>query len=75
MKKHKPKKLGKNQYECAFCHEVFIKGRPDSVALAEFHDRHPDIPEDDTGIVCDFCFVKMEKWLEELGEYEERTIN
>ena len=74
-KQNKDYVLKKNEYRCAFCYEVFKKGRPDNVALAEFHDRHPDIPEVETEIVCEKCFVEMDKWLEELGVYEERTIN
>ena len=47
-----------NEYRCWICLGVFTKGRPDDEAIAEHFARNPDIPADETGIVCDDCFIK-----------------
>lgn len=61
----KKRKLRKNEYECGICHGIFNKGRSDEEAWEEFEARHPTIPREETGIVCDPCFNKIMKDIEE----------
>jgi hypothetical protein len=61
--------MKKNEYQCATCKGIFKKGRPDEVAIKEFRLRHPVLPIEETAVVCDSCYKKMMRWLEELGEF------
>lgn len=55
--------MKKKTFECAICHETFIKGRPDSEALEEKLETWTPV-ENSSGdaTVCDGCFKVLLKW-------------
>lgn len=57
--------MKKNEYKCEICHGVFKKGWSDEEAKAEHFERHPNIPLEETGLVCDPCFQKIMKDVKE----------
>lgn len=64
----KRKKLKKNEYQCAMCKGIFDKGWSDEEAKEEFYERHPTIPIEETDLVCDPCYLKITKDIEEHPE-------
>jgi hypothetical protein len=56
-------KLEKNEFRCAMCKGIFVKGRSDEEAFSEHLQRSPNIPIEETEIICDICFVIINKWM------------
>jgi hypothetical protein len=50
------RKLKKNEYQCDMCKGIFDKGWSDEEAKEEHFGRHPDVPLEETGMVCDPCY-------------------
>lgn len=48
-----------NEYRCAKCGGVFLKGRPDEEAEAEFQKEFPGGTHDSEDVVCDDCWNVM----------------
>lgn len=55
----KETQLEPNEYRCAECGEVFVKGWSDAEATAERETLFPCVAEDDCALVCDDCFKAM----------------
>lgn len=51
--------IGMNEYQCAACHSVFVKGCTDEEALAELGELFPGFAPADCALICDDCFKKM----------------
>jgi hypothetical protein len=48
--------LKKDEFRCAMCNKVFTKGVSDEEAFDKFHEEFPDIPIEDTDLICDDCY-------------------
>jgi hypothetical protein len=46
-------------YECAMCHRVFEKTRPEMEAIAEMESYFGPVPESEREIICDDCYQKI----------------
>ena len=52
--------VGPNQFKCAMCGGVFIKGWTDKEAMKEREDNGwGKIPDEEMYLVCDDCFNKL----------------
>lgn len=50
-------------FECAVCHDTFIKERSDQEARAEMEGTWQPLPgDDDPGTVCNPCFQEVMAW-------------
>ena len=49
----------KTHYRCAACRVVFEKGWSDDESLAEAATEFPDVPIEETDLVCDDCYKVM----------------
>jgi hypothetical protein len=63
MKNKKPKK-----FKCQACKGTFEEGWPEEEALEEFHRDFPNVSLAETGVICDDCYEKMNKYFEEHPE-------
>ena len=52
-------RLASNEYRCALCGNVFVKGQSDAEALAEKRAYFGDVPEEDCAVVCEDCWQKI----------------
>ena len=52
-------KLANNEYRCAVCGGVYLKGWSDSEAEDELSDVFPGISKDECDLVCDDCYKAM----------------
>jgi hypothetical protein len=55
-------KLKNDEYQCAICGEIYVKGLSDEEAMAEKMQLIPDIPLDECALICDDCFIVVKKW-------------
>ena len=53
------KEIKDTEYECGECHGIFTKGRQDSVAEKELHERLPETPIEDCVLVCEDCYKQI----------------
>jgi DNA-directed RNA polymerase subunit RPC12/RpoP len=69
------RKLEKNEYRCARCGGIFIKGQTDEECLAEMKSIWGDIPENERVVICDDCFNnRTTKEIKKMGEEYKSTI-
>jgi hypothetical protein len=66
-----------NEYQCARCGGVFVKGRSDAEARSEFEARMPhlaDLPQSEMDTICDDCMVRFRAWFAKLSPAQRRDI-
>lgn len=51
-----------NEYQCANCDGIFIKGWSDEEQDAEFSTNFPGIRQQDAVVICDDCYIKVTSW-------------
>ena len=65
-KRQRQRKLKKNEYRCAGCHQVYEKGWSDAEAKEEWDQDFPGEPIDDTtDLICDNCYKAIQKDMED----------
>lgn len=52
-----------NEYQCASCKGIFTKGWTDEEAMEESKNKFGDIPVEDQSVICDDCWIKLNKWM------------
>ena len=62
------KKKKVEKYKCQVCKGTFEKGWSDDEAKKEHGKNFPDVPLEETGLVCDNCYNEMMHWLRDIGE-------
>ncbi len=67
-----------DKYTCEQCKGTFKRINSDALALKEFRDNFPKEAEiatiEDLAIVCEDCYVEINKWVESLSEDESNKI-
>jgi hypothetical protein len=63
MKKKKPKK-----FKCQACKGIFEEGWTEEEALEEWNRDFPNVPFDESAVICDDCYKLMTKYFEEHPE-------
>ena len=57
MARDRQRRLKPDEYRCAACKGVFVKGWSDEEAKEEFHSDFPDMPiDEETSLICDHCY-------------------
>jgi len=60
-------------YICEKCKGVFMKTRPDAVAIKEAKDIFPDLENHPISIICEDCHIEFMKWYNE--NFKNRILN
>ena len=48
-----------NEYQCAWCKNVFVKGQTDEEAAIELKQTFPGYSVGECSVVCDICWERM----------------
>lgn len=72
-----PKRQG-TSFQCQICKGVFDY-RPDHEwseqdAIEEFKRKYPEDQNHDCGVLCDDCYVQVEKWISTLSPEQKRKM-
>lgn len=61
-----------NEYQCAYCENIYEKGWSDEEAEKEVNEIWGEIPENERMVICDDCFnLKSKDEIKKLGnEYK-----
>jgi len=51
--------LQPNEYQCARCGNIYIKGQTDEEAMTETHSSWPGIDQQDCAVICDDCYQQI----------------
>lgn len=54
-------KIKDNEYRCAKCGGVFVKGQSDEDAQKEYEEKFGEYAVADKCVVCDDCWIEMQK--------------
>jgi hypothetical protein len=62
------------EFTCEYCLRTFKKGKSDAEAMKEYASAPWNVPNDDIGVLCEYCFQEFKQWFSSLSEEQRRKI-